>query len=367
MEYIIIALSTFFVSLVLSRILITIAPKDAPDALRKTQNVAVATSGGIAIAASGAIGCLIYLSLYTFENNSRLAPHSISGLEIIAESKITISALISLLVLGLGALDDRFTLPAKVKFAAMAALALAVCVFGQFVSGIFLPVFDSYVILASWIGILGSALWLFVMMNATNFMDGSNGLAMGTLVIMLIGISLRPFYALIRLPVWPSEVYGQFLISGLTGLIIAAILGFLFWNLQGKLYAGDAGSLFGGAVFASLGLYAAQDGNIWFPATLALPFLVDVFMTLLWRARRGHNLLTPHRHHAYQLFIRSGWTHIKTALLWWALATICAIAALWAASESKSMSAWVFFGLLGAGCALWIAQRRHFRTLAENG
>ena len=100
MEYIIIALSTFFVSLVLSRILITIAPKDAPDALRKTQNVAVATSGGIAIAASGAIGCLIYLSLYTFENNSGLAPYSISGFEIIAESKITISALISLLVLG---------------------------------------------------------------------------------------------------------------------------------------------------------------------------------------------------------------------------------------------------------------------------
>ena len=348
---------TCMASIILCRVLIMFAPKDAPDNDRKTQSVAIPTLGGMAIAVASIIGCLVYLSLYKFDNNSPLGPYSISGFQIIIETSIPVFTLISTLALGLGALDDRFTLRAKIKFAAIACMALAACIFGQYVNGVFLPFFDSYVILASWIGILGSALWLFVVMNATNFMDGSNGLAMGTLAIMLASICLRSYYAPIHMHTWPGEVHDQFLISSLAGLIVAAILGFLFWNLQGKLYAGDAGSLFGGAVFASLGIYTAQDGNIWFPATLALPFLVDVFMTLLWRARAGHNLLTPHRHHAYQLLIKSGWSHIKTALLWWGLATLCAAAALWAASHSKSMSAWVFIALLMGGIILWIGQR----------
>jgi len=52
-----------------------------------------------------------------------------------------------------------------------------------------------------------------------------------------------------------------------------------------------------------------------------------------------------------------GWSHIKTALLWWTLAAICAGAAHWAAGDSKSMSAFIFLGLLGTGCMLWIMHR----------
>jgi len=219
------SLLALFSSLLLCRLVMAFAPKDAPDGGRKTQSFAVPTSGGLAIAAAILIS---WLGLLT------LAPD------------------------------------------------------------IALPVADAYFPIATWLGIGGTALWFFVFMNATNFMDGSNGLAMGTLAIMVGGVSIH---------LYGHDQFQDLSVLGI--LMVAAILGFLFWNLQGKLYAGDAGSLFGGAVFASLGIYAAQDGNIWFPATLALPFLVDVFMTLIWRAQRGHNLLTPHRHHAYQLFIRA--------------------------------------------------------------
>ncbi len=346
----VIILSATFCLLVILR-----GTKDAPDSERKKQAVAVPTSGGIGIALAAFIFTPLatdFLGPVLFFDYSSAITYGAQFNELAAWPHIAfaVSALL------LGAADDRWTLNTKLKFSLMGVAAIATVFFGGRPEFVFLPVVDSTVYLAPWITLIGCALWIFVMMNATNFMDGSNGIAMGTLVIMLIAICIKLIHT-----------ENVFILAHIPAILAAAILGFLLWNLQGKLYAGDAGSLFGGAVFASLGLYAAQDGNIWFPATLALPFLVDVFMTLLWRARRGHNLLTPHRHHAYQLFIRSGWTHIKTALLWWALATICAIAALWAASESKSMSAWVFFGLLGAGCALWIAQRRHFRTLAENG
>ena len=318
------------VSLILCSVLIKVAPKDAPDGVRKEQRFAVPTSGGLAIA-----GTVLLVTA--------------TGWFPLPESPAFAILYGSMLLIG--ALDDVKSVGAKPKMLTMALVALFCASFGISSNLVFLPLADSILPLPMWLAIGGSALWLFVFINATNFMDGSNGLAMGTLAIMLCSLSVRFF----QIP--EPEGYTLSLI------LVAAILGFLFWNLQGKLYAGDAGSLFGGAVFASLGIYAAQDGNIWFPATLALPFLVDVFMTLLWRARRGHNLLTPHRHHAYQLFIRSGWGHIKTALLWWSFAVFCAAAALWAASDSKAMSAYVFLGMLGLGVALWLIQRARTRLI----
>ena len=362
------SLLAFFASLVFCRLLIKVAPKDAPDDDRKVQSVAVPTSGGLAIAAAIFLPWMIYLITHpTIWVDSAIEGFGYGAAQIFAENNGNYLVLLGFIALTIGAIDDRFMLPARLKLAILAGAALLVSFLGEYVGGIFLPHVHSYVIIASWIGIGGTALWLFVVMNATNFMDGSNGLAMGTLAIMLLGVSTK--LGINVNPVATTEIFAEisslpfFAVFGT--LTTAAILGFLFWNLQGKLYAGDAGSLFGGAVLASLGIYAAQDGNIWFPATLALPFLVDVFMTLIWRARAGHNLLTPHRHHAYQLFIRAGWGHIRTALLWWALAAICAVAGLWAASESKSMSAWVFFGLLGAGCALWLWQRRVYGPRAS--
>jgi len=343
-------------SLICCRILIVIAPKDAPDNERKMQATAVPTSGGIAIAASIILPWSVFLSLWPGIFYDMHGGDTLFGNDLLfkLDQLGFYVAFLSIAALVLGYLDDLNTVSTKFKFTALAIFSLLFAILGKHTEGIFLPYVDSYILIAFSIGILGTALWLFVIMNATNFMDGSNGLAMGTLAIMLGSLSL---YLTREVALDFNSINYRLSLATLGAFTTAAILGFLFWNLQGKLYAGDAGSLFGGAVFASLGIYAAQDGNIWFPATLALPFLVDVFMTLLWRARAGHNLLTAHRHHAYQLLIKSGWSHIKTALLWWGLAAFCAAAALWAASQSKSMSAWVFFALLGSGCALWLIQR----------
>jgi len=336
-------------SLLLCRMLMVFSPKDEPDNDRKTQRTAIPTSGGLAFSLVIFIWGTLTYSYDSILNSGCTDLEAFACLSIsqrYAALNIWPHILLYFGALFLGAADDRFTLQAKLKFAIIAGLVIFASSFGANIDGIFFPVADAYFPIPVWLGIGGVALWIFVIMNATNFMDGSNGLAMGTLLIMLSGISIYFF--------GHDRLHELSVFSLITAF---AILGFLFWNLQGKLYAGDAGSLFGGAVFASLGIYAAQDGNIWFPATLALPFLVDVFMTLLWRARQGHNLLTPHRHHAYQLLIKSGWSHIKTALLWWGLATLCAAGALWAASHSKSMSAWVFLIFLASGCVLWLIQR----------
>lgn len=327
-------------SALLCRWLIAVAPKDAPDGARKTQTQAVPTSGGVAIFAAVAFSFAGILLL------DRASPRDHFGALLTPD--FLPYAMLCAAVLVIGALDDRKPIPTKMRLFGVFGLSLLAATLSPVFDLVFFPLADSIMPLPTWFAIGGTALWIFVMMNAVNFMDGSNGMAMGLLAIMIGTASVRLFGV---------TDFGPALFV-FAAIIVAALVGFLFWNLQGRLYAGDAGSLFGGAVFATLAVFTARDGNIWFAATLALPILVDVFMTLIWRARQGHNILTPHRHHAYQLAIKAGWSHVQVALAWWGFALICGACALLAAQDSKAMSAWSFLGLLAIGCGLWLAQRR---------
>jgi UDP-N-acetylmuramyl pentapeptide phosphotransferase/UDP-N-acetylglucosamine-1-phosphate transferase len=146
----------------------------------------------------------------------------------------------------------------------------------------------------------------------------------------------------------------------LSVLTAQAILGFLFWNLRGKLYAGDVGALGAGAVIAVSGLVLARTYSVWVPATLTLPFLVDILLTMAWRARQGGNLFHPHRDHAYQLFLRAGWPHWCVALLWWGFCIVCGVApvvAIDASTPSDATAFWIFITLCTTGSALWFWQR----------
>lgn len=327
-------------SALLCRWLIAVAPKDAPDGARKTQAQAVPTSGGVAVFAAVVISFLIILAL------DQASPRDHFG-ALLTTDFLPYAALCTL-VMVIGALDDRKPLPTKARLFGVFGLTVLAAGLSPVFDLVFLPVADSTLPLAAWFAIGGTALWIFVMMNAVNFMDGSNGMAMGLLTIMIGATSVRLF----GVPQYGSALFV------VAAVMVAALVGFLFWNLQGRLYAGDAGSLCGGAVFATLSVFTARDGNIWFAATLALPVLVDVFMTLIWRARQGHNILTPHRFHAYQMAIKAGWSHVQVAVLYWTLAVFCSGLALWAASLSKSTSFMTFAGLLSAGTLTWALHRR---------
>ncbi len=328
-------LAACLLSAALCRVLIWLAPKDAPDGDRKLQLAPVPTSGGLAIALAVAAGLVL-------AGQTGL----VAGTEPVA------TAWLCAFVLMLGATDDTITLPTRLKFALLAAACLLASAFGLQADAIFLPVADATFVLPAALAIAGTALWIFVLVNAANFMDGSNGLAMGMLAIACLALAARTHAD-------PGFVFWT------ACLFAAAIAGFLVWNLQGRLFAGDSGSLFGGGLFAALSVIAAADGNVWFPATLVLPILVDVFLTLLWRARRGENILTPHREHAYQWMIRRGAGHLSVALAYWALTAACCGLALWAAGQGKAASAAMFAALLLAGSLLWAVHRRRVSAAAK--
>lgn len=219
-----------------------------------------------------------------------------------------------------GALDDLFDLPAKVRLLFQVGLCLVFAVFYRVTTLDFGP---GLIVHLPWIvSVLGSAAWLVLGINTVNFMDGANGLAPGTQAVALAVI------ALLILLLAPVSLLGGFLGIVLVICVCAAgaHIGFTPFNLpMGRVFQGDAGALFGGALItaSTLVVKAYGVGSVWFGGFLLAPLLVDVVLTLISRARRGENLMKPHKDHLYQLWLqRRDPSHGRLALRIWFLCAV---------------------------------------------
>ncbi|MCR9268416.1 MAG: hypothetical protein NXH72_00365 [Hyphomonadaceae bacterium] len=308
--------------------------KDAPDGVRKRQAVAVSRLGGVGIALSALIGASI-LPLWGYAFGQPQLPFAewiLSNWHVVAFTSTG---------LAIGLLDDLGWISTLPKLLGVLGAAVLITSSGLYPESFATPwgAIEALPFL-----VIGSTLWLLVFTNAANFMDGSNGLSMGCLAIMLLGLMIIGSQA------------GAFAINLWWVVLFAAVLGFLAHNLAGKLYAGDAGALGLGALFASLSL--VSDLGVWTIATLALPFLVDVLLTLIWRAKHGRKWLQAHLDHAYQRLIDAGWSHLDAAVLYWGLTATAAAMAYIAALAGGFAPFAVFWVLLIAGSVIWVLHRR---------
>ena len=214
----------------------------------------------------------------------------------------------------LGLIDDIFDLNARLKLGIHVVLAIAFAAFVAKIgvlplaAGLDLPLLPIF-------SILGTALWIVVLVNGLNFIDGATGLAPGAAIIILAAIGLL------------AGLEGQTGLAGVAIIAAAASLGFLPWNLPGgRVFQGDAGALFSGFLIAGLAVLMADPkvgGNLSpYPVVFAsLPLLTDVFLTLLSRARRKQGLLTAHRDHLFQRWLLSDpkRTHAGLSVRFWIL------------------------------------------------
>lgn len=349
----------FAVSLLVCGLMIRYGPKDAPDGGRKTQAAPVPSSGGMGVLA-GMVAGLCGLSLLGEPVADALQTAPLAGI-----------AAFTLFAALLGWADDVYRLPASVKLVALLAGAVFAIVIGPRPemlwaagAGAALPWALSAAVAAAFI---------FLMANAVNFMDGANGIAMGTALIVLLSLSV----VLVPGAVFSVQADPVAILIALLLAAAASLAAFLVWNLQGKLFAGDTGSLSVGGLIGGASLMFAIDGPLLIPLTLCLPILIDVFLTLAWRARNGRPLMQAHRDHAYQLLLRAGWPHARVARLWWGLTGVCAAAVIAgpfaAAVGLYDAPRWpldvsVFVPLLAAGIALWVRQRVTLgRSLSASG
>lgn len=164
-------------------------------------------------------------------------------------------------------------------------------------------------------------LWLIGLTNAYNFMDGLDGMAAGTAVVVAAVFSLlcwqlhQPLPALLALA------------------LCAGSCGFLLFNWPpARIFMGDVGSTFLGFCFAALALLIAtpdQPQLLLLMPLLLLHYLFDTVFTFCRRLLAGERVTQPHRSHLYQLLNRSGHSHRRVSLLYAGLAAVQGAAALW--------------------------------------
>lgn len=166
-----------------------------------------------------------------------------------------------------------------------------------------------------------TVLWVVGMINAFNFMDGSDGMA--GLAATVAGL----FMACLA---WLTGANATTLVAG---FVAAAAAGFLVFNWNpARIFMGDVGSGFLGAVFAALPLLlpASQRESLFLPAILVLwPYVYDPFVSVLRRIWNGKNPLQPHREFLFHRLIRSGVHHGRTALIYALLASCGGVIAIW--------------------------------------
>jgi UDP-GlcNAc:undecaprenyl-phosphate/decaprenyl-phosphate GlcNAc-1-phosphate transferase len=313
-------------------------PIDPPRA-RGSHRRLTPTSGGLAILAAACVGAAALAA--------RLAPPERSGLAAVAVA-VGFAALLGLI----GAADDVLDLGARPKLLIQALFALV------FTTGVArvgaLPLGPGLNLpLGDFVGSLGAALWIVVATNAVNFMDGANGVAGGACTIAFAALGVGAARA------------GQPATAAAALAASAANLGYLPWNLSGRLFQGDAGALFSGFLLAALALTAERGGAglyLYFTPLALLPFLTDVLLTLLVRARRGASLLDAHRDHLFQLWLqRTGKPHGALA---WRVGAIMAAFSAAALGVQQAPAGWrpmLFAAALALSIGGWTVLRHRLQ------
>ena len=145
--------------------------------------------------------------------------------------------------------------------------------------------------------------------NFTNFMDGLDGLVAGCMAVTLSVAALQ-----LDAP-WSLWT------------LVGALLGFLIWNWSpARVFMGDAGSTFLGAVFAGVVLQAPSWPEALGLLLVATPLLGDACLCVPRRLLAGQPFWRAHRLHLFQRLHQAGWPHARVARLYIAATGFLALA-----------------------------------------
>lgn len=186
---------------------------------------------------------------------------------------------------------------------------------------------------ASWsaVALLSGALLLPLAINSVNWNDGRNGLASFSLLGILLPTALLSGNITGSLAIFSRGHSGSLaLLSGahsgtLALLLIALLLGFLPFNLTGRLFMGDAGSYLLGAAVALLIAGETVLQRNFGPALGLLPLLADGAQVLWGRYRRGAPLMEGDRTHLYDRLVDRGWPLPAVIALYTTATLLCTL------------------------------------------
>ena len=221
----------------------------------------------------------------------------LNGIYNFSSSFLDSACLFAFPVAVVGFLDDRLDLAASCRYFVQLVVALVIVYVSPLVDSSFdmLPIFALLVVAVTSI------------INFTNFMDGLDGLVAGC---MVVAITAGAIQLAASWPIWA---------------LIGALLGFLLWNWSpAKVFMGDVGSTFLGAVFAVLVLQASTWSEALGLLLVATPLMGDAFLCVPRRLLAGQQVFQAHRLHLFQRLHQAGWPHARVSSLYIASTAVLA-------------------------------------------
>ena len=201
----------------------------------------------------------------------------------------------------------------------------------------------------SWLNIAISLLWIVGITNAFNLLDNMNGLSAG--VAAIAGLTFAALAAR-YVDVGPEQLPTAMAGAALAG----ACLGFLPSNFRGRIFMGDAGSLFLGFTLASLAALGSWRSPT-VPTSIVIPLLVlaypifDTTLVVILRLWRGQSPVVGGRDHSSHRLVRLGMGRVETVLLIYLFSLSQAFTALLVSSVTFRLS---LLALAGSGSVFFI-------------
>jgi UDP-GlcNAc:undecaprenyl-phosphate GlcNAc-1-phosphate transferase len=220
----------------------------------------------------------------------------------------------ALVITLVGLADDLSPLSARVKLAAQVLIGLMLYASGISVELLTTPYGSVDVGAAS---LVITVLWVVVMTNAMNLIDGLDGLAGGVALIAAITLLVIGYLL--------NSGWGVLFMPGLIGFLV----GFLIYNrYPARIFLGDSGSMQLGYYFAIFSLLAPLKSFT--ASALYLPLLalgVPILETVASFSRRilsGRNVMQADRRHLFHYLALAGLSPRKVVLFFYGLGVVFA-------------------------------------------
>lgn len=172
--------------------------------------------------------------------------------------------------------------------------------------------------LPAWIGMPITVTWLVGMVNATNWIDGLDGLAAGVSGIAAMAMLIVSLFM------------GQPAAALIAAALAGGLLAFLRYNFNpAQIFMGDGGAYFIGFTLAGVGVIGLVKSTA--VTSVLLPYLIlavpilDMSAVILDRLRRGKSPFVADKRHLHHRLLEAGLSHRMTVVFIYSLT-------LWAGS-----------------------------------
>jgi UDP-GlcNAc:undecaprenyl-phosphate GlcNAc-1-phosphate transferase len=200
-------------------------------------------------------------------------------------------------IVALGLLDDLRGVGPWAKLAVQACAALVLTAFGYGVPMLTNP-FGPVIVTGAW-SVPLTVLWVIVLTNAINLIDGLDGLAAGVVAIACGALWVT------------ARGHGDFYVMFVASLLLGACGGFLWWNRPpARVFMGDTGSQFLGLTLSALSLLENRKGTA--ALTLLLPLvalglpIADSTLAFVRRLVRGQHVFRGDAGHIHHRLLDAG-------------------------------------------------------------